>query len=248
MTESLSFIKRRIDDIASSVKKDDKPKFLGFLSENEIAFAKLHLRIDLGHTFYGGFENAERQILAVYPKEFNFSVSAFSVIPIKFTYIKNSGLTHRDFLGAFMSLKIERKTVGDISVFDGVCYTVALKDAAKLILSEVNKVKNIGVKPQICEFSDLQKPENAKVQLRFTVTSNRLDAVVSSITHLSRERAKDLISNCEVLVNSLNVNKFVKPLTCGDKITVRGYGKFVVENCDEISKKGKIVFNISKYI
>ena len=147
-----------------------------------------------------------------------------------------------------MSLKIERKTVGDISVFDGVCYTVATKEVAKLILSEVNKVKNIGVKSQICEFSDLQKPEIAKIQLRFTVTSNRLDAVISSITHLSRERAKDLITNGDVLVNSLDVNKYVKPLTGGDKITIRGFGKYVVDTCDEISKKGKIIFNISKYI
>ena len=248
MTDELSFLKCRIDDIVSSVKLDGKPKILGFLSENEIAFAKLLLRNDTGYTFFGGFENAERQMLAVYPKDLELSNNAFPITPIRFTYIKNAGLTHRDFLGAFMSLKIERKTVGDISVFDGVCYTVATKEAAKLILSEVNKVKNVGVKSQICEFADLQKPENTKIQLRFTVTSNRLDAVVSSITHLSRERAKDLIISGEVFVNSLEVNKYVKPLTGGDKITIRGYGKYAVENCDEISKKGKIIFNISKYI
>ena len=248
MTDELSFLKCRIDDIVSSVKLDGKPKVLGFLSENEIAFAKLLLRNDTSYTFFGGFVNAERQMLAVYPKNLEISSSAFPIIPIKFTYIKNAGLTHRDFLGAFMSLKIERKTVGDISVLDGVCYTVATKEAAKLILSEVSKVKNIGVRSQICEFSDLQKPENTKIQLRFTVTSNRLDAVISSITHLPRERAKDLITNGGVLVNSLDVSKYVKPLTGGDKITIRGFGKYVVDTCDEISKKGKIIFNISKYI
>ena len=41
MTDELSFLKCRIDDIVSSVKLDGKPKILGFLSENEIAFAKL---------------------------------------------------------------------------------------------------------------------------------------------------------------------------------------------------------------
>lgn len=248
MTDELSFLKRRIDDIVLSALKDGKPKFIGFLSEEEIAFAKTVIKDNAGFRFFGGFSNAQRQMLAVYPPHITIDAHAFAIVPIKFSFLKNAGLSHRDFLGAFMSLKIDRKTVGDIAVFDGACYTVATKEAANLILSELNKVKNIGVKAQFCAFKELKEVDNKTQHIRFTVNSNRLDAVVSSVTHLSREKAKELISDGRVLINSLYVKKITKPVLTGYKLTIRGYGKFLVDNCDDISKKGKIIFNISKYI
>ena len=51
-----------------------------------------------------------------------------------------------------------------------------------------------------------------------------------------------------VSVNSLCVEKTVKTVETGDKITVRGYGKFVLDSADGRTKKDRIVIKAKKYI
>ena len=64
------------------------------------------------YMFFGGCENSERRVLGLFfdsPDQNEFPVDA-----LEFKYRPCYKLTHRDFLGALMSLGIEREAVGDI--------------------------------------------------------------------------------------------------------------------------------------
>ena len=46
-------------------------------------------------------------------------------------------------------------------------------------------------------------------------------------------------------VQCLQVDRLVKE---GDKLSIRGHGKYIVDGSDGLSKKGRIRLNIQKYV
>ena len=85
------------------------------MSERKQAVAARYLQSVCFSTyrFYGGYEDSERKMLGLY---FYDEIEAFPISPLQITFRKADKLTHRDFLGALMSLGIERDTIGDILV------------------------------------------------------------------------------------------------------------------------------------
>ena len=62
----------RIKDTVDSTFRTDKPKFLGFLSLEEAAFAQKYLENqNVRYSFYGGAENCERTYLGTWFKTRN---------------------------------------------------------------------------------------------------------------------------------------------------------------------------------
>jgi RNA-binding protein YlmH len=80
-----------------------------------------------------------------------------------------------------------------------------------------------------------------------TVASMRLDAVTASIFKLSRGSAADAIGGGLAAVNGVAVTKPDLAVKAGDKISLRGKGKAVVDAVEGLSKKGRIRFRFRKY-
>ena len=87
----------------------------------------------LTYRFYGGYEDSERKVLGLY---FYDEIEDFPVTALEITFRKADKLTHRDFLGALMSLGIERDTVGDILVEDGRCVVFVKSEISSYITSQ----------------------------------------------------------------------------------------------------------------
>ena len=51
----------------------------------------------------------------------------------------------------------------------------------------------------------------------------------------------------EVFINGINETKESKKLQIGDKITIRGKGKFIFESIDRTTRNDRIVVNIKRY-
>jgi len=116
MDEKLFF--PRLDDLVTLCEKTGVPQFLGFLSETETALARGYLKnCTLSTQVYGGYENALRNFVCVKPDW--CEKAEFPITAVTFLYKDDYKLTHRDFLGAVMSLGIEREKVGDILVGEG---------------------------------------------------------------------------------------------------------------------------------
>ncbi len=235
----------RIADLRLQCQKTSAPKFLGFLTPSESAVAAEILKNTSGHTFFGGYPLAERTVLAFLPDW--CEQPTFPIRAITFTYRKCDSLSHRDFLGALMALGINRETIGDILVEQGRAVVFVLDDIEAFVLSQVTKVGSVGVTLQKGYVEPLPTSDSL-LTLSNTVSSLRIDCVVSALCGLSRSNAASAICNGTVSVNSIETTKTTSTVKSGDVITVRQRGKFKITSCDEHSKKGKIILKYSKYI
>ncbi len=236
----------RVEDAYNLSYRLGTPKFLGFLTAAEVALAEGFLKNRAEYTLFGGYEDAERVYLCVFGNAAHISNDAFPISAVTFSFRSCDTLTHRDVLGSLMSKGIKRETVGDILVENGRAVVFINRDIARFIINETDKIGRVGVK--VSEGFSLPLPEGStKVTERKTVASLRLDAVVAALTNTSRGRAEELINGGFVAINSSLCLKTTRQITTGDKITVRGYGKFTVTEQGGTTKKGRTVILTEKY-
>ena len=85
-------------------------------------------------------------------------------------------------------------------------------------------------------------------QHRATVTSLRLDCLAAAFLNRSRGAVDDLLRERKLFLNGCPCENGSKPLKPGDKVSVRGVGKFRFLEEVGTSKKGKCVILFEKYI
>ena len=81
-----------------------------------------------------------------------------------------------------------------------------------------------------------------------TVSSLRLDCVAALLIRESRETTARLIRSGLVTVNSAVEESVSFQLHAGDKISVRGYGKFQISEIGSPTKKDRLHITCQKYI
>ncbi len=236
----------RIEDRINSCRKKDTPCFFGFLTESEATVSKEILeKSGVKYEFFGGFPECSRTYLAVLPEW--CENAEFPVCAITFEYRKQDRLSHRDFLGALMSLGIAREKIGDILVEDGRAVVFCEKDICGFIISQINKVGNVGV--TLTEGFNMPLPELGKKELFCeTVASTRMDCIVSALCNTSRSKALEIIGESFVCVNSFLCEKPTRQILSGDRISIRKHGKFNIVSVDDLSKKGRVILKYEKYI
>ncbi len=240
------FLKERLFSLNKQSEVSSKPQFLGFLSEEEAVYAEKLLGENNTYMFFGGYENASRVYLGAFPMGITPNDKAFPISSITLSYRKQDILSHRDFLGAILALGIKREAVGDILIENGraVCFCSA--NVAKLILNELEKVGRVGVTAS-SGFSGALPLSATRVSEALTVSSLRLDCVVAAICSVSRNTANEFILEKRVSINSKPCDKPTRAVAEGDKITVRGVGKFTLFTLDGETRKGRIKITIQKY-
>lgn len=231
----------KLDDAIYLCNVRQKPYFMSFMSERRQAVASEYLKTVCfdNYSFFGGYENSERKVLGLFFDE----VTEFPISAIEFKFRSCDKLSHRDFLGALMSLGIERETVGDILVDDGRCIVFVKSELKEYIISQLFKIGNVGVK--ITEANLKNIPEGRGFDEAFyTVSSLRLDNIISAVTGLSREKTKILILSGKVSLNFIpnqNVSLLLKE---SDTITIRGKGKYVLNGILGETRKGRIKISV----
>ncbi|NLL31551.1 MAG: RNA-binding protein [Clostridiales bacterium] len=191
----------------------------------------------------GAFEEAERRIIFFN----NFYNSSY---PIKILEIKNksnfSTLQHRDYLGAVLSLGIERNKLGDIVVHHNRAYFPVLEEISEYI---INNLSLIGRSPvEIKEINDLSSlPEINFEEVTINLASMRLDNLVSKLVNTSRSKASQIIDNGKVLINYVRARDKSQEIKKDDRVTIRGTGKFVIGDLIGTTKSGKVKIAIKKY-
>ena len=85
-------------------------------------------------------------------------------------------------------------------------------------------------------------------QIRLPVSSLRIDTVIASVWHLSRNLAQELIAEKKVFIDHRLVTKNTVQLFEKQAVVVRGYGKFIFLEENGLSKKGKTYILVKKYL
>lgn len=235
-------------------KTKNKITYTDFLNITEISILEKVLKEEhiQNYVFYGVKEDADRKILIFYPEkitkemlEKNYS-SILEIIRI--TLPNEVKYEHREFLSGIMKLGLKREKFGDIIVTDSGADIVVLKEVTKYFLDglkELTRFRKSNITVQ--SINDIEQKETEFLDFTIIVSSIRLDNFVAELAKCSRTRAKEIIEQGNVFVNSVNELKDAKKLNIGDVITIRGKGKFIFENIGKETRSGRITINIKKY-
>lgn len=234
----------RISDLYYLSMERNKPEFTSFLNESEISICIEALK-DFGITdyyFFGGYENSQRKVLGFFAKEEEYPISI-----IEYRYRKQDKLTHRQFLGTILSTGLNRNVIGDIVCMEGKTYVFVLENQAEYILSQINRIAKVGVKSKIVTLDNFDYTPTFKYH-DYTVASLRLDAVVAAITGLSREKVRTLMLSGNVFKNYIEDTNISDKVSQDDIISIRKYGKFILDDINGLTKKGRQKIKIKQYI
>lgn len=238
-------------DMIEICEKSYTPKFSAFLDERQIILAKSFMD-EQGcedYKLYGGYEQAARKILGIFPQYWEFEEDEWEDFPVsalRFKFREADKLSHRDFLGAFMSRQIKRNMLGDIIVGNGTAAVIVHDTVKPVLMSEISKIGSVGVSISEEDFSGLNT-EQSFIEKSGTVSSLRLDGVISMAAGISREKSASLIKGGYVAVMYETVQSVSYQLSQGDIFSVRGYGKFVLDSVNGKTKKDRIHITIKKY-
>lgn len=244
----------RVLDKLELARNRSVPAYTHFLSPGERAAVEGLLAAwgHPPHAFFGGFEGAERTVCGFPPDwmepEDLFSGEDSPVTALRLTFREGAGLNHRDFLGAVLGVGVTRETLGDLLVGEGHCDVLLLRQTAPILLSQLSQVGREAVKIRPMELDALEvQPPEVKL-IRDTVATLRLDAVAASGFSLGRSKAAGLIESGRVTLNHREVVKPDRSVGQGDVIACKGLGKFVVKEVSGLSKKGRVMLVLERYV
>ncbi len=224
-----------------------------FLSMGEHALCNDALRLygaSAYSLFFGGYEEAERGIYLFFP-DYMDEESAKASAPVTLLRLqtgKDAHLSHRDFLGALMGLRLDRSLIGDILVNENGAELLALDEAADFIMLNFTKAGRYPISAARKPLDELICSHAEEKEGSGSVSSPRLDSVLALIFKLSRKESQDKISEGRVFVNNMPCLKPEHSISENDRITVRGIGRARIKEFTGYSKKGRLFVYFIKTI
>lgn len=201
---------------------------------------------DINCLFTNGLEFGERKIAILYPGFYNSSVKSvedhISVLKIESNGME---LSHSDCLGAIIHLGISRDKIGDIFPVGDKAFVLATKPISTFILSQLYRIRHVPVKVTEVDFQEVKRSEEEVHSQVVSVSSLRLDLIISSAFGISREQSSRLISSGDVKVQWKAIYKRDELMEPGKMISVRRHGRIYLEEVLGTSSKGKIRIKLS---
>ena len=249
--EKDEFFLKRIRELANLSWQRDIVTFSDFLNLNEqnIVSSLKHQFPQIVMETSGGYENAERQMVAFHPDALAFTweypIDCLRIEPKALKFSEE--LSHRDYLGALMNLGIERELIGDIIIKDSDAYIFCISHIADYICDNLDTIRHTHIHCSVCEeVVPALKPELEDI--RIIAASPRIDAVVASITKLSRSNSNELFSSKKIYVNGQCIENKSAHLKPDDILVIRGIGKFIYVGDESETRKGRTYLTLKRYI
>lgn len=232
----------RVIDKANSSLKNYDIKTTEFLNPFEVknAIDILNSENDLKYKVDGGYEESERKIICIFPYYVDEEdvKGNLKAIQIEGNF-KFKSISHRDYLGALLNLGIKREKIGDILIHNNFCQVIVSEDICDFIVMNLTKVSRNNVKVKEIDLEDIVKNELEFKEISFTVSSSRIDSIISGVYNLSRTESVKLIKNERVNVDYEKITSPSKEIKDNTLISVRGHGRVIVDIGD-FTKKGRI--------
>lgn len=239
---SIVVLRSRIEDTVRLCGKRDVPCFLGFLDMHEQTEAQTILSsliTDEHIAFFGGYSDAERAILSVSPSYYCAEASDYPLRTVAFRHRTERKLSHRDVLGTLMSIGLRRDTVGDILCGDGISIVFLREEIVAYVCEQIDRIGGEGV-TVIADYDGALPITSEYEFIRETIASPRLDSVVKALVRTSRERAAEWIRVGSVSLNHQPIESVSKSVSVGDVLSVRGYGRYLIDQIGPVTKKGRL--------
>lgn len=236
----------KAEDIILLCDKYAKARFSSFITQEEMQYIKDN--IPLGNSaFFGGYDDAERVIFGAFPEWEEIEKEKFPVSCVKISKNYPKELTHRDYLGSVLGLGIERMKTGDIKIDGNDAYFFVCEDIADFIARNLKKIGSCGVKCSVIGIDELNLPEQEYIFKDTVCASMRLDAVLAGAYNLSRSTSAKIIQGKSVMLNHRECIDTSKDVKEGDLVSVRKYGRFIVESVGRTTSKGRLHITLKFY-
>ncbi|MBE3568661.1 MAG: RNA-binding protein [Bacillales bacterium] len=238
--------KEFIDEVLESIRQVEEkyaPKLMDFLDprQQQILSSLLGKNSEVKAAFFGGTEQAERKRGLLYPPYFSAQQEDFQVTLFEILYPKKFAvLNHRDVLGSLMGLGLRREKFGDILANkEGRFQFIAAAEMADFVKLHYRQAGKVSIELEEKKFEEAIESEESWQPVQTTVTSLRLDVMISSYAKLSRQKVQTMIKSGFVKVNWKVVDNPAFLCAEGDIISVRGKGRCKLLLIDDQTKKEK---------
>ena len=206
------------------------------------------------YILFGGFEEAERKILIVYPENYTIQMleknydKLIKIVRVKLPDDEKGKLSHRNYLGGIVKLGIKREMVGDIIVAQDGADILTISEFAETLSKELTSLTRFENSIITVENVEKLKKQEIKIEeVKIIVPSLRLDNIVSDLAKTSRSKAVQIIAGERVFVNGKNETKVSKQIKPKDIITIRGKGRFIIKEFTGTTRSGRTVVLVDKY-
>lgn len=244
-------LKNRFRELAERSYSQGVFTFTGFLglSEQEIFWRQERELSHAGYTLEGGCQGADRVMIRFGSEtqlgyQVPFPIVCIHISPLMQKFADD--LSHRDFLGALMNLGIDRSTLGDIKVGDKEAYLFCLDTVSNFICENLTQVRHTHVRCCVTEDYAAALQEEPEI-MNIQVQSLRVDAVLSKVYNMSREKSLELFRAGKVYVNGRLCENNSRPLKQGETVNARGYGKFSLLGEPRETRKGRLAMEAAIY-
>ncbi len=256
--EKEDLLKGRLYDLIDKASKYYSPvnsKFYGYTEASQLEKIMINEKLisgpnkigDLFFFFYGGKEDNEAKCLFIFPDTFEIeqikdAIDEGNTISCLYIRPKNAKfadeLTHRDVLGSLMNLGYERDEFGDIFIKDNEMYVFLLEEVADTVKENLTKIKHTTVKADKIHPKDCPLKREFEIK-RINVPSMRIDAIIGETFNLSRGLAEKFIDEKCVFLSDRNITSKNHILKEGDRVSIKGLGKFVFLRIGEKTRKDR---------
>ncbi len=240
----------RLLDLAEGVMKTQKFRISPFLDPYGQEIAETIrasfdvLRID----FDGGYAGAERQRAMLLHEHFAGTPGGYDIACVAVSWNGQfARLTHRDVLGAVMGCGIERGGIGDILVSADAAKILCDAKIADFLLEQLTEIGAVHVMASLGDLAEIAPREERTKEIRATVASLRLDAIVAAGFGISRSRAAEDIAADKVKRNWQRADSASKSVKQGDVLSMRGRGRVEVTEVRGQTKKGRTAVVLYRY-
>jgi RNA-binding protein YlmH len=212
----------------------------------ELAEATLKKMPAYSYTVYGGHPAAERNVLRIFPAQHQPTLPSLEAI--KVSWADSDEIGHRDLLGAVMALGLRRDQVGDIIVLgDTEAAVIVGETRGDYIMAGLTQAGRTPVSCEVVEPESLELAKDDGRQIKGTVASLRVDAILSLGFGISRSRVVLLVKGGLVRVNWRPISSPSHQLSEGDQVSLKGRGRILVESVEGETRKGRMRVKLKKY-
>ena len=244
MEESL----KSLENAARLAGEKGLTRFTRFLDPAEAAQAA-QLARTYGAVFssFGGYPGAERVIGSFSPFGEEISEAEYPIVCLHSTFSsKFCTLTHRDLLGAFMSLGLTRSCIGDMIISGADVYLFAYQTTAAYICESMTSAGKTPLRfRQLDCIPDMPEPNGTRFSA--VVSSLRLDGVLAAAYRLSRSEAQDAIRAGLVKVNHIPCERVDTAVQQDTLLSLKGSGRVRLVSVDGLTRKQRIGITFFRY-
>lgn len=238
--EQIINMRQVLDKIEIVLKKHNNLS-TDFLDPYARGLAKsiLNLFTEISYKELGGIHKAERKVISIYPSYLSHEELEIPIMALEIRGI-SSKYSHRDFLGSLLSLGINRDKTGDIFIHENYAQIVVKNEISSFILMNLKKIGNANINIKKIQLKDLNLGKIKYKEVFVVIPSPRLDTLVGGAWNLSRNDSKKVIESGKVKVNWQPIERVFKDIKEGDLISAKGYGRFILDTVEGITRKGNI--------